>query len=340
MCKSWRSLISDPNFAKSQLKRAISNPTYNATRIFTSDSLYLPFYALDYESPSSFANVDNDEAIVALDYPLEETENGSFFMGSCDGLICMLHDSESIILWNPCIKVYKELPKPPISFLNATILFGLGYDSSTDAYKVVIAAPRSTSSNETIVQIFNAATGSWGMITGFENFVPKVDDGAGRFSNGALHWLASHSDGSSYRELIISLDLVDEKFREIASPDDGGRNLLLENLNILDGCLSLIGYGGEGDNIENLEIWVMKEYGRASSWTRIIVLCIANFKICEYIQPVCFTKDGELVIDLGGGCLIRYNIKENTSRELKNRIEDKFFCTMYVESLVFPHGDW
>jgi hypothetical protein len=61
---------------------------------------------------------------------------------------------------------------------------------------------------------------------------------------------------------------------------------------VVDGLLAIIPYG---DN-EDMPVWVMKEYGRAESWTK-------QFDI-KYVGgsygPIGFTKNGEVLVNYEG----------------------------------------
>ncbi|KAF7132903.1 hypothetical protein RHSIM_Rhsim09G0052700 [Rhododendron simsii] len=97
-----------------------------------------PFHSLDYESPSSFEDIEDDGAIVDLGSPPKEPDHGVLIVGSCNGLICLLYLPNSFILWNPTIKESKELPTPPFSPSYGDLYIrGFGYNSAIDNYKVI-----------------------------------------------------------------------------------------------------------------------------------------------------------------------------------------------------------
>ncbi|GLT52824.1 hypothetical protein SLA2020_261410 [Shorea laevis] len=88
------------------------------------------------------------------------------------------------------------------------------------------------------------------------------------FFNGAVHWPARiPRNQGPLRNLIVSFDMEDEVFREMAMPESLQDAEFFEFeffMAVVDGLLALIRYGFDDD----LPVWVMKEYGRAESWTK------------------------------------------------------------------------
>uniref|UniRef100_M1C3D6 F-box family protein n=1 Tax=Solanum tuberosum TaxID=4113 RepID=M1C3D6_SOLTU len=123
--------------------------------------------------------------------------------------------------------------------------------------------------------------------------------GFGIFLNGALHWLAAKD---FYRpSTIVAFDPSDEKFFEVPTA-----NFTLDDYD-LRGCLCMLSIRRSGNGID---VWIMKEYGVAESWT------IRN--TCPYgITPVCSTSDDDIVLDAPRKeKLIMYNKKEKQWREM------------------------
>ncbi|XAR62779.1 hypothetical protein NMG60_11017652 [Bertholletia excelsa] len=324
--KSWCSLISDPYFVKLHLSRSVLDPDAetNHSKLLTAS----PFRSLDYDSD----DFDGDNAVVNLGHPWEEAgNNGVKILGSCHGLVCLLFNPDRIVLWNPTTRQSRELPPPPCSSSGISFC-GIGYDSSSDDYKVILAA-RSSYADETKLQVYSLKASFWRpMEEGLHNLITVLDE-AGTFLNGSLHWRASRDMGLHNQDLIISLDLAKEKFSVIRPPDVGNRNISFHTLGVSQGCLSLCSYGYE----LNVCVWIMKDYGVRGSWTRLITLRSREFDYCDYMVPVCFTKNGDIIVDLDGRKLARYSVEEKSCRYLTNHIDDLSERMVYVESLVSPH---
>nr|XP_025884408.1 F-box/kelch-repeat protein At3g06240-like [Solanum lycopersicum] len=335
--KSWLSLISYEEFINLHLSLAISDLNTNHFRILTMS----PFKSLDYESPSSLEDhVDDDSAIVDLLYPSmdhqELESNNVEIIGSCNGLICLLlYNTNKISLWNPSTRVSRDLPSLTCNFHDDCPIFnGFGYDWINNTYKVV----RGTSNG--IVDVFSTSGERWRRINqGFKDTSIIFDDQEqGVFFNGTLHWLGYYNDINEIKKekTIVTFDLGQEIFGVMKQPMlEHDENVNFHNVGVLKGCLSLINKG----NGLYCEIWVMKEYGVISSWMKLLVLDTNDFEHIGYVDPICFTKNGELIVDNEGYQLVRYNIEKKTCQTLKNHNDDWFQQIVYVQSLVSPYGN-
>ncbi|KAL6971097.1 hypothetical protein U1Q18_030779, partial [Sarracenia purpurea var. burkii] len=332
--KSWLSLISDSFFVKSHLNQAVSDADSGRFRIFT-----VPFHSIDYESPSAFEDVDDDDrdndALVDLDFLYRKPDEFAEIVGSCNGLICLLYATNCFILWNLTTRDSRELPPPPSPSPDNTVK-GFGCPSSLGDYMVVQAIPTGNP-NQFTFEIFSLKDNSWRRIEG-----PREDiliwEKVGTFLNGALHWLGSSSDFLSEKTRLVSFDLEDLEFQEMSMPYLDNESVQFHSLAAINGCLSLLSCANDWD----VGVWVMKEYGVSASWTRVLVLPRDDFEYFEsgYLAPVCFTKNGEVIINVDGMTLVRYSPEEKTTKDLNNFNEDGFEWLVYVESLVSPNGDY
>lgn len=191
----------------------------------------------------------------------------------------------------------------------------------------MVRAVRAEYGNETKVEAFSLINNSWHIVEGFDNQIIMLEVEA-TFLNGALHWLASRDAGPDKSDLIISLDLVQEIFNEISIENNS-----FHTLGTLDGCLSLL---CDGSSVFDVEVWIMKEYGFPTSWTKLTILPAPIFDYYDHVEPVCFAKNGELIVELDGRELLRYNLQDNTAKKLKSRRVAWFIDAVYVESLVSP----
>ncbi|KAL6971094.1 hypothetical protein U1Q18_030776 [Sarracenia purpurea var. burkii] len=354
--KSWLSLISDPLFVKSHLNQAVSDADSGRFRIFT-----VPFHSIDYKSPSWFEDVDDgdrdNDAVVDLDFLSREPDEGAEIVGSCNGLICLLYGPNCFILWNLTTRDSRELPPPPSS--SPDTVRGFGCRSSLDDYMVVQAIPTGNP-NQFTVEIFSLKDNSWRRIEGLREDI-RITEKVGTFLNGALHWLGSSGAGPSVKTRLVSLDLEDLEFQEMSVPYLDNQSVHFYTLAAINGCLSLLPFDNQSVYFHTLAaingclsllsfdncwgdvgVWVMKEYGVSASWTRVLVLPRDDFDYFEsgYLEPVCFTKNGEVIIAVDDRSLVRYNPEEKTTKNLKNSSEDGFEWLVYVESLVSPNGDY
>ncbi|XP_076922048.1 F-box/kelch-repeat protein At3g06240-like [Bidens hawaiensis] len=338
--KYWLSLISSKEFIKFHHRRALFDTNTNHSRVFVISTHSL--HSINYESPSCYEGVDDDysRAIISLTDPFEKESVIEKKLGSCYGLIFSVCFDDCILLWNPTTGKTRVIPDPLTPSSNGTRFYGLGYDFSIDDYKMV-SVSRTISSNSISCQVFNLKIGSWRTVQTAHMSI-NDHDMIGSFTNDAIHWIVRHrphDDGFNKREAIISFNIKDEVFMDIVLPN-GGENEQsgFRCLGDLKGCLYAV-YGGGGDDGVDMEVWVMKEYGIESSWSKVIKLEWIRFG-CDYgiMTPVCFTHEDDVVIDLDSWDLVRFNVKDNTIKRFKKCSNDWNLWVVYTETLVSPYG--
>ncbi|KAJ0093769.1 hypothetical protein Patl1_26050 [Pistacia atlantica] len=223
-CKAWFAFISDPQFAKLQLKKA--KETTNLQKLFFANC---PLQTIDVD-------VDSDWVSKQVGYP----ENWAYIGGSCNGLVFLVSFSNDLLVLNPTTRDSRKLPKPDTTFTSQdSVFYGLGYDVLIDDYKVlrgvISAASSGSSSREAKVEVLELKTNTWRRIQ-YPHLSFNID-GAGVFSNDHLHWLGIR-DGESdwiYVPVIISFDLIEERFQMFAP---------VQEYNI-----DSLGLGNLGDNL-------------------------------------------------------------------------------------------
>ncbi|GLT54807.1 hypothetical protein SLA2020_279740 [Shorea laevis] len=113
------------------------------------------------------------------------------------------------------------------------------------------------------------------------------------FVSGALHWSANTPPRQgAFRNVIVSFNMKDEAFGEVGMP----KSLQgLEGLNVtvalLDGLLALVHRNEDGYEASH-DVWVMKEYGVAESWTKLF-----DVRIGALDRVIGFTKSGEVLLE-------------------------------------------
>jgi F-box interacting protein len=208
-------------------------------------------------------------------------------VGSSNGVVCLADytfrgNSGLCILWNPSIQKVILLPDPNIGAnygrftSNGPIIrtLGFGYDPKTDDYKLVKVVYLEDPTGPTfvlqpLVEIYTLRTGAWRSVKApVPPYVMELCF-VSVFLNGAVHWrVHTPRFQGTFRNLIVSLDMEDEVFGEMAMPRVyktrnswrffwrflmGCLLLSLVRIRLLDGAYS---------------VWVMKEYGVAESWTK------------------------------------------------------------------------
>ena len=367
VCKTWRSLIRNPDFISAHLKLSNYNQALLLFR-FWADS------RLDCEKE------DNDEKEVyklycdnqdfnehaRFDFPFDTLGRTSIIkvVGTCNGLVCVEDNGllGRIILWNPCVRMFVELPTPSITYqgyheedeYGYDTATGLGFDSKTNDYKVVrvvtvvdvkrrgywgVYPPK--------VEVYSLATGEWSMVTtALPGAVHTCDPMP--FVNGALHWVAlRRTNNLKYRNFIMVLDLGDMVFREIALPilsdekDYGNESHIHPFISAYGNSLALI-HRGRG---YCLNVWLMKRYADASSWTKIVIFphiglwdqaikAIEGVGYRYKLSAKGFRKNGEVVLELAKLPFVSQDLETQECKALPISAYNYTFVGSYVKSLV------
>ncbi|XP_020201847.1 F-box/kelch-repeat protein At3g23880 [Cajanus cajan] len=337
VCKSWLSLISNPQFAKLHFDVA------KTTQLLLRSCLGSKIDVIDIEAP-----LHGDSMKLVLNIPSSSTtykrKSMVNLVGSCRGLILLTtilpySNLVNFMIWNPSTGFSKQFNKP----FNNTIICGIGYNSSIDGIVVVaIVISRPTSIIEissTEVHCFSSRTNSWSYIeVPFTYQLLGFEFGNGLFLNGALHWLVRSNDLSLK---IIAFDVMERKLSEIPLSHDLTVRLqtYIYHLKVIKGYLCLWYVGSES---LKAELWTMKEYKVQESWTNSFIF--SNIYPIQSFYPIYFTKNGEI---LGYGrhhTLLKVNeqgelLDHSKVRRFINEHSILNYC-MYTESLLSLPEDY
>ncbi|XP_057423363.1 F-box/kelch-repeat protein At3g23880-like [Lotus japonicus] len=339
VCKSWNSLISDPQFAKLHLRR--SSP-YNTD--FT--HLQLLFSCKPDDSNRKHASSCSVSSLIQNPSPNLPAQGSLFDLkdkcrvfGSCNGLISLVSFTKgelSIHIWNPATRTVS--PNPPPLLLAGTIYkcsnFGFGYDCLTDTYKVVMCFARNS------VHVYSLSDSSWRCIQPLPSF-PNLGQGPqdGVYFSGSLNWVACDEWGSVQFH-IVSLDLGKETYTRLAMPGDHiGTEPLL---GVLRGFLCL------SDDYEQTHfvIWRMNEFGVGGSWTRLVNVSYDYLDTSGYpnfhlgMNVLCMSENDDILMVsyLDQSQAILYNRRDNSLQRIEFPNNISFGCNVkyYLESLISP----
>ncbi|PIA64877.1 hypothetical protein AQUCO_00100388v1 [Aquilegia coerulea] len=134
-------------------------------------------------------------------------------------------------------------------------------------------------------------------------------------------------DSSSECKLVISFNLGDNVLGEVPRPDDVNKKAKI-SIGVLGGQLCLLSKFSSGET----EIWVMKKYGEANSWTKLFVMednVIPSIPISRpysndntddefllNLRPLYFSNNGEVLIT-NGRDLVFYDPVRKEARNLE-----------------------
>jgi F-box interacting protein len=273
-------------------------------------------------------------------------------VGTCNGLVCLSDNLNTYIdklfLWNPCVRKFVKIPSPNVEVtfwthcgFNASI--GFGFDAKANDYKVVrmvyLEIYADDRKDRPEVEVYSLSTGEWRVIS---PLLPPIcvlnSDDTPAFVNGAMHWIAfRRNDDFELHHFVLVFDLGDEVFREILLPEFPDYNPEGEGRSEL--CA---GYGnsialfqGSYCNSGFLKIWVMKEYGVASSWTVVLAIHNQDLGSRGFIpRPVGFRRNGKVVLAFKKGKLVSWDLEGKELKSLRITSCMSPFVDSYVESLV------
>ncbi|XP_058214660.1 F-box/kelch-repeat protein At3g06240-like isoform X2 [Rhododendron vialii] len=348
---SWNSLISSPNFAKIHLHITNNTPNKPQKTLLISSSCDLPrdLYSVDFSAVNLTAE--------KLDFgvSVRDPYNQVCSWGSCNGLVLISDEgiNYDLFLLNPFTREWKELPDSPLVNLCCYddmhfFVNGLGYDSSTDDYKVVILLYRDITYSNGPEYVTNAAvyslkTDVWRRIQ--DPRYDPVGHGHGVCFNERIHWLCRRTNGSI---VVVAFDLWDEIFREVHLPtlftSYDIYTLGFDFKVVARSCLCLVVSPYKGGQID---VWMMMKYGVSESWTKFTIAHGMSLEDVLYLAAEeefvlrMVEKVSGAMIQPGREKLIVYNPKNETLR-------DKVVCGIpteytvggnYIETLVSPnHG--
>ncbi|RZB52285.1 Chromatin modification-related protein EAF1 B [Glycine soja] len=133
---------------------------------------------------------------------------GYHLVGSCNGLHCgvsEIPEGYRVCFWNKATRVISR-ESPTLSFspgIGRRIMFGFGYDPSSDKYKVVAIALTMLSldvSEKTEMKVFGAGDNSWRNLKGFPVLwtLPEV---GGVYLSGTINWVVIKGKETIHSEI-------------------------------------------------------------------------------------------------------------------------------------------
>ncbi|RHN63605.1 putative F-box domain-containing protein [Medicago truncatula] len=329
VCKLWKTLISDPQFAKKHVSISTAYPQLV--------SVFVSIAKCNLVSYPLKPLLDNPSAhrVEPADFEMIHTTSMTI-IGSCNGLLC-LSDFYQFTLWNPSIKL-KSKPSPTIiafdSFDSKRFLYrGFGYDQVNDRYKVLAVVQNCYNLDETKTLIYTFGGKDWTTIQKFPCDPSRCDLGrlgVGKFVSGNLNWIVS-------KKVIVFFDIEKETYGEMSLPQDYG-----DKNTVLYVSSNRIYVSFDHSNKTHWVVWMMKEYGVVESWTKLMI--IPQDKLTSP-GPYCLSD--ALFISEHGVLLMRpqhsklsvYNLNNDGGLDYCTTISGQFarYLHIYNESLVSPH---
>jgi len=194
MCvsKSWKTLISCPQFAKTRLQISTAEPSLNHQQLLVSNICELNYRIYSYPLKPLF---ENSLARVEPGYFTVTTSHD--IVGSCNGLLCLYISSQRLFrLYNLSIRfISKNSPKSSSLEYCVHCYYGFGYDQVNDKYKVLLVV-RNT--NDYLTKIYTFGEDSWKTIPN-SPYTPTMQ--LGKFVSGTLNWMVDKRGASSNKKI-------------------------------------------------------------------------------------------------------------------------------------------
>ncbi|KAF7837207.1 F-box/kelch-repeat protein [Senna tora] len=330
VCKYWKSLISDPQFAKKHLRMSTMDTKFTRHNIIF--CFAKPRFTVRSCSLDSVCN-NLPTSAVKMKYPLKARNRYDLLVGSCNGLLCFAIKQSHVLVWNPSIRISKKSPYLDIQRREGSYtIYGFGYDHLTDKYKVVAIFCYDSDGRgayKTEVKVYTLGSNSWRRIQEFPSGVPYDD--MGKFVSGTLNWLASRTSASRSSFVVISLDLGKESYVELSQPDyEAGVSTL--TLGVLRDCLCILSHYGTYSNV-----WIMKDFGVKESWTKLLRIPYLVYPLSLLCtKDGCISESSEILLQYGSN-LHFYDSRNSTfvRPEIQNA-NGWHDAEVYVESLISP----
>jgi F-box interacting protein len=256
--KTWKSLISDPQFIKTHLLHLNHQTRKLIALSTTTRSLY---------------SIDISETLIPatgkeLSFPIRWKE----ILGSCNELVLAKDENNTIFVMNPTAQaeVWK-VPACPFAppdedegeEVYVNVKYGFGYDSFTDDYKIHLITSwhqrREHGYNEgSFATVYSLLNNSWRKLPDYcYDTLYGVANGV--LVNQNLHWLSV-----SFK--IIGFNIAKEEWSEMELPHAGGKYpTCIGDLVDVGGKLGVFMRSKLG-----FECCVMEEYGVSESWTKLV----------------------------------------------------------------------
>ncbi|PON58783.1 F-box domain containing protein [Trema orientale] len=350
VCKSWLSLITHPSFKHRHLKNQVPGALLRAGNLSRAFSFHVNDNGNHRFWSHPFPNDYMNHPVV-----MENLNLNVIVFGCENGVICFSYGNV-VYLWNPAIRKMKKFlsPSPP-SPCPMRHLYGLGYHTLTDDFKVVGIPPMKTGGvgfyfdnnfkKGNLVGVYSLrGPSSWKTLEMPDLFFsdPNCANHQTAFCsfvlNGFIHWLVYYGREIEETVLeslgIVAFDMSTEVFKLINSPPSlrGLEAYTAIRMFDLSGCLSLLTFKRPG----LIDMWVMKEYGVSDSWTKHFSLNLSKSFVpfptdYDFMYPLGRYSNGDLLLH-GGDVFYLYNSKCNRVEYLCPGFFVMQFAT-YVESV-------
>ncbi|KAL5721712.1 hypothetical protein ACHQM5_005322 [Ranunculus cassubicifolius] len=355
VCKSWATVIHHPRFVKlhhSSVTRQLVNPYFNDSsnllfhvEIFEDNGFYNHTYVMEtdkrVETDQFGGRLEKGVMMVMKFTPpmMQFVKTGMSYevVGSCNGLICLSEPlyNDPIYVCNPVIGEFFVLPSSGKK-IGFEIYSGIGFDKTANEYKVVRAIFNFKEKKRGLkmeAEVYTLGSDKWRKLGKFS--YPLFKRTAQVFVQGALHWLTEEYGAS---DLIIAFDVGNERFNVVPPyPDFKPNTPEFESCELqlgeLGGKLSLFAHSFD----DRCEVWIMKEYGVKSSWTKEYVISRKEFFATEvHFRPLKMMRNGNILLFVDDQSVVCYDPRRKQFYKLQEKFpkSKNFYAITHAGSFV------
>ncbi|XP_074265431.1 F-box/kelch-repeat protein At3g06240-like [Silene latifolia] len=341
VCKSWCSIIDNPDFVHLHLQ--LSQINYGNNQL-----LQIVEGLSNYDHKQWWFTLLHSETLQStVRIFLQSGLYSYLILGSCNGLLLLLqydkyHSNEEFILWNPCICKSLLLPTSPLpnSILFSTYL--LGYASNSKDYKVVVFSSFENTRGNLQFAVYTLRDQLWTVrnmditITStsmFEYFSLLIDV----FFRGGAYWLANNDNqGSGLLTHLGSFDFDKERFAFLELPISLDKTSSFKFLFLLGKSLAVFTISKVSTSI-----WVLEQDNIKRPWT--LWFSGKSSRNGYKLFELCYSKKEKVFFfERDGGYFVCTNSTYNIATG-KVQVLNKYKSTFsqlerYSESLVLSKG--
>lgn len=259
-------------------------------------------------------------------------------IGCCNGLVCFWDRTsmgKSLYITNPALGEFALLPKPVCDkYVSIKESYWFGYVSDIGCYKVVRVRIRRAllQTNprkfyeKSEVQVLVVGSDSWKYVG--DAMFPLNQKFCVDIVGGCVHWIVD-DDVAKGALRLQSLNVMEDRASTFPPPPKLGSRCSFMELGVLGKILSLIECSSD---YEHIEIWSMKDYGVASSWTKDFILTTTAADL--ELRPLPFRQHGEIIILSLCGTLLSYDPDGRKYGIISFSRESRDQIRIYVPSLL------
>ncbi|XP_010665975.2 F-box/kelch-repeat protein At3g23880 [Beta vulgaris subsp. vulgaris] len=352
ICKSWFSLLTSPTFLSTLA-------TFNLRNSIDTQNFQLFREAINIHSEdccTKFTVYSNSNFLLKkteFECPVGKKHH---VVSSADGLVCLFDfysrnpGMEPLILWNPSIRKTLVAPVPVngtvVEFTSGgfpKLIFGFGYDSSSNGYKVVQISYHNggrgvsdgTSFQANVYCVSNCEWKNLGLSVVPQNIITIRWRGV--YLNGVIHWVCNvnvNVDGKDrIHRTILTFKLGNEEFSELKLPKE-----LVDVTNHTLKVVTVPRVGkevlGVVHNVTNsFSLWVTEEYALKESWVKLFSINFGSM-IRNDMNVVVLSDQVVVVKTLLGGWRSYDHSRKQIFYHHNTIPEGLDYVDSYVESLI------